>query len=283
MTEGYNAPGSPYWAMKAFTCLALLEEHPFWQAEEQEIDTPKMALQPHARMLITRSDDKGHVTAFVAGNRAHEHSHDEAKYEKFVYSSVFGFSVSKAQKLLKDGAFDNMLALSEDGDTWHPRYGCDEYEIRADRVISTWRPFAGVTVKTELRPFGEWHVRIHRIISDRELYAAEGGYAISRDGCDGSVVYAQHARTPEEICENGRAAVITPWGVMNLSGYDGQQNVMPEPNTNLMAPRTLIPTLTARIGKGETVLVSAVFGTKTAGRDAWENPPTEVLTYGKMD
>lgn len=227
MAEGYNAPGSPYWAMKAFACLALPEEHPFWQAEEQEIDTPKTALQPHARMLITRSDDKSHVTAFVAGNRAHEHSHDEAKYEKFVYSSVFGFSVSKAQKLLKDGAFDNMLALSEDGDTWHPR-----------------------------------------------------------DGCDGSVVYAQHARTPEEICENGRAAVIAPWGVsgvMNLSGYDGQQNVMPEPNTNLMAPRTLIPTLTARIGKGETVLVSAVFGTKTAGRDAWENPPTEVLTYGKMD
>lgn len=67
------------------------------------------------------------------------------------------------------------------------------------------------------------------------------------------------------------------------AAYDGQQNVMPEPNTNLMVPRTLIPTLTARIGKGETVLVSAVFGTKTAGRDAWENPPTEVLTYGKMD
>lgn len=68
-----------------------------------------------------------------------------------------------------------------------------------------------------------------------------------------------------------------------MKHFDGQQNVMPEPNTNLMAPRTLIPTLMARIGKGETVLVSAVFGTKTAGRDAWENPPTEVLTYGKMD
>ena len=72
-------------------------------------------------------------------------------------------------------------------------------------------------------------------------------------------------------------------GVLNLRGYDGQQNVMPEPNTNLMSPRTLIPTLTAKIGKGETVLVSAVFGTKTAGRDAWTNPPTEVLAYGKMD
>ena len=57
---------------------------------------------------------------------------------------------------------------------------------------------------------------------------------------------------------------------------------MPEPNTNLMVPRTLIPTLTAKIGKGETVLASAVFGTKTDGEEAWKNPPTEVLQYGKM-
>ena len=178
-----------------------------------------------------------------------------------------------------------MLALSEDGDTWHPRYGCEEYEIKEDCVLSTWHPFAGVTVRTELRPYGEWHVRIHHITSDRDLYAAEGGYAISRDGCDGSVIYGQHAQTPLEVCENGQAAVIAPWGisgVMNLQGYDGQQNVMPEPNTNLMVPRTLIPTLTAKIGKGETVLVSAVFGTKTDGEEAWKNPPTEVLQYGKM-
>ena len=286
MAEGYNAPGSPYWAMKAFACLALPEEHPFWQAEEQEIDTPKTALQPHARMLITRSDDKSHVTAFVAGNRAHEHSYDEAKYEKFVYSSVFGFSVSKAQKLLKDGAFDNMLALSEDGDTWHPRYGCEEYEVKADSVISVWHPFAGVTVRTEIHPFGEWHVRVHHITSDRELYAAEGGYAISRDGCDGSVIYEQHARKPEEITQDGRAAVIAPWGisgVLNLCGYDGEENVMPEPNTNLMVPRTLIPTLRAKLPAGENTLVSAVFGSITANKATWENPPTEVLIYGKMD
>ena len=58
---------------------------------------------------------------------------------------------------------------------------------------------------------------------------------------------------------------------------------MPEPNTNLMAPRTLLPTLTAKLPAGEHVLVSAVLGTKTGGRDAWENPPTEVMKDGKMD
>ena len=100
------------------------------------------------------------------------------------------------------------------------------------------------------------------------------------------MIYGQHARKPEEITQDGRAAVIAPWGisgVLNLRGYDGEENVMPEPNTNLMAPRTLIPTLRAKLSAGENTLVSAVFGSITADKATWENPPTEVLIYGKMD
>mgnify|MGYP000305578100 FL=1 len=33
MSEQYNAPGSPYWAMKAFAFLSLPDEHPFWKTE----------------------------------------------------------------------------------------------------------------------------------------------------------------------------------------------------------------------------------------------------------
>lgn len=275
MAEGYNAPGSPYWAMKAFAVLALPEDHPFWQAEEEPFDAPLTSLQPHARMLVTRSADGSHVMAYAAGNRAHEHAHDEAKYEKFVYSTRFGFSVPKAQKLLKDGAFDNMLALSEDGDTYHPRYSCAEYEVLADRVISVWHPFAGVTVKSTILPCGEWHVRRHEITTDRALYAAEGGFAIAR-GSKGET---------QAIEENGRAAVIAPWGVsavVNRSGYDAGIVVMPEPNTNLMAQRTLLPTLTAKLAPGTHVLESAVLGTVTGGAAQLDHPPTEVTADGKM-
>lgn len=273
MAEGYNAPGSPYWAMKVFLCLALPEEHPFWQAEERAFAVPQRKLLPHARMLLERSADGSHVMAYAAGNRAHEHSHDEAKYEKFVYSTVFGFSVAKAQKLLKDGAFDNMLALSEDGDTYHPRYGCEEYAVGEDCVTSVWHPFAGVTVRTQIHPAGEWHVRIHTIETDRELYAAEGGYAIARDG----------AGKPEQRAGEGVAVVLAPWGVSgvrSLKGYAEGVVVMPEPNTNLMAPRTLLPTLTAKLAPGTHTLVSAVYGSRTGNE--WENPPMEVLKYGEL-
>ena len=275
MAEGYNAFGSPYWAMKSFAALALPEDHPFWQAKEERYDAPPVSRQPHARMLVTRSADSSHVMAYAAGNRAHEHSHDEAKYEKFVYSTVFGFSVTKAQKLLKDGAYDNMLALSEDGDTYHPRYGCEEFDIGEDHVSSVWHPFAGVTVRTVVYPHGEWHVRVHTIETDRVLYAAEGGFALARDG----------AGRAEIIEEPGRAAAIAPWGVsgvLSLAGYDRGIVVLPEPNTNLMAPRTLLPTLTARLEPGTHVLASAVYGTRTGSREALDHPPTEVLDHGKL-
>ncbi len=266
MAEGYNAPGSPYWAMKSFAVLALPADHPFWQAEEQAHKTPALTRQAHMRMLVARSEDGSHVIAYPAGNRAHEHSHDEAKYEKLAYSTQFGFSVCKAQKLLKDGAYDNMLALSEDGDTYHPRYGCEDYEVTDKRVISVWKPFAGVTVKTTVEPRGEWHLRTHEIDTDRTLLAAEGGFAIAR-GKNGEV----------KTCETADCtAVIAPWGVSgvrNIAGYTGGAVVIPEPNTNLMTPRTLIPTLTATLAPGHHVLQSAVLGTVTGGEALLAHPP----------
>ena len=44
MSENYNSPGSPYWALKAFLPLALPADHPFWSADE----APAPAL-PEAR------------------------------------------------------------------------------------------------------------------------------------------------------------------------------------------------------------------------------------------
>ena len=275
MAEGYNAPGSPYWAMKTFACLALAEDHPFWQAQEKEADAPERSRQVHARMLVTRSADGSHVMAYTAGNHCREHAHDEAKYEKFVYSTVFGFSVSKAQKLLKDGAFDNMLALSEDGITYHPRYGVTSFAIEETCVRSTWSPIPGVTVETTITPVGEWHVREHVIRTDRTLYAAEGGYAIARDG----------EACPQTEEGERSALVVAPWGVsgvLALKGFDAGCVVTPEPNTNLMVPRTLLPTLTAKLEPGEHRLVSAVLGTRTGTRALWDNPPTEVKTHAEL-
>ena len=270
MAEGYNAPGSPYWGMKTFLCLALPEEHPFWQAEEADFAAPALQRQPHMRMLITRSESGDHVIGYPAGNSNVQHSHPEAKYEKFAYSTVFGFSVPKCHKYLGGGAYDSMLVLSEDGMSWHQRFDSTQYELTDRCAASVWYPFKGVTVRTEVYPAGEWHLRIHRICTDRALLAAEGGFAI--------------ARGPEdERCKHvteGTVDIAAPWGtsaIKGLTGYASATMVYAEPNTNLIAPRTLIPTLQAELAPGEHVLACVVLGTRACQPDWADHVPQELL------
>lgn len=269
MAEGYNAPGSPYWAMKAFLCLAMPEHHPFWQAEEKAPAVPGVSRQAHARQLIVRSDQGKHVVAYQAGGHCAEHTHAEAKYEKFAYSTAFGFSVSKSRLKLDAGAFDSMLAVSADGVYYHPRYGCETFSIGEHKVTAIWKPMKQVTVETEIIPFGMWHIRRHRIHTAIEIKAAEGGFAIAMDGM-GAL---------ESIQEENGAAVLASWGISGIKAIKGYQAAMvlkPEPNTNLMAPRTLLPMLTAVLQPGDHVLSCAVLGTVESGMKHWQNPPEEV-------
>jgi hypothetical protein len=277
MGEGYNAPGSPYWAMKAFAVLALPADHPFWRAEEKPFE-PECGqfLEPHARLLLTIAPDGSHVQGFEAGNHGEGHAHDDAKYEKFCYSTAFAFSVPKSSTLLQRAACDSMLAFSEDGRMWHPRYGVEKYELLPDRVRFTWKPFRGVTVDTTLYPVGEWHVRVHRIVSDRPMLAAEGGYAIRRE----------EGKTCLETSAGPDFAVTgAPWGLSGLravQGYDRGEVLAVEPNTNLLYPRTVIPTLHASIPAGETVLISLVLGAVTDARAKWSNAPGEEDVHAAM-
>ena len=253
MAESYNAPGSPYWAMKAFACLALAEDHPFWLAQEEKYEAPGVSVQKHMRMLVTRSADGSHVIAYPAGNCCESHAHCEAKYEKFAYSTLFGFSVPKTQINLGGCAPDSMLAFSEDGVHWHTRYQAKEYAIDEKRVCSKWHPMPEVTVETEIYPYGEWHVRVHRIDTRRTLKLAEGGFAIARGAGDEGYRKA----------EGGCAAVTAPWGtsaICALRGYDDVQVMAPEANTNLMAPRTLLPMLRGTLAPGKHTLICAVLG-----------------------
>lgn len=277
MGEGYNAPGSPYWAMKVFAVLALPQEHPFWQAEEKPFaGRPQQFLEEHGRLLLTSAPDGSHVQGFEAGNHGEGHAHDDAKYEKFCYSTAFAFSVPKSPTLLMRGAYDSMLAFSEDGRMWHPRYGVEEYQLSPEKLWFRWKPFRGMEVETTLYPVGEWHIRVHRIRSGRPMLAAEGGYAIRRE-CG-----------VEALCTDegpAHALAYASWGwsgLRALKGYDRGEVLVVEPNTNLLYPRTVIPTLHVAIPAGETVLACAVLGAVTNGQAKWENAPGEEFLHAAM-
>lgn len=142
MAEGYNAFGSPYWALKAFIFLSLSEEHPFWTAEEKMPEVSKHLVIPEARSIVCRDVVGKQIQLFPVGqNCGFVPAHADAKYEKFVYSTTFGFSVSKGGIGVRQGAFDNTLAVSEGDQHYRMRFGVEEYKIEEDYLIQCGNPW----------------------------------------------------------------------------------------------------------------------------------------------
>ncbi|MNJ32255.1 hypothetical protein D3C77_269160 [compost metagenome] len=253
MAENYNSPCSPYWAFKIFLPLALPEDHPFWQVEEESLPEERdISVQQPAHLVICRQEKTGHVAAFNSGHlTTNEHTHTSAKYEKFGYSTAFGFSVPRSEWGLAQGAFDSMLALSERDNLFRIRRQNEESFIEDNVLFAKWMPWENVEVQTWIVAGVPWHIRIHRVKSQRELDAAEGGFALGLDN-----------QMNEDVTEKGIiiSSSCDRSGIVNLLGYDKAELIYPHANTNLLKPRTVIPTLRSRLEPGVHWLVSAVYG-----------------------
>ncbi|MBO3748428.1 DUF2264 domain-containing protein [Streptosporangiaceae bacterium NEAU-GS5] len=262
MTEQYNAPGSPYWAMKALLPLALPAEHPLWAAAEEDgPPLPEVSAQPEAGVALMRCEQGRQVVLLSAGQHYTWVRSGAAKYAKFAYSSHFGFSVPGGGYGLDQEALDSTLALSEDGVHWRPCEVPVEGEVCGELLRLTWAPWPDVTVETWLLAVPPWHVRVHRLTTARPLRSAEGGFAVDRD--------------PPAVRKAGkrRARIASSAGtcvIEDLAGGREAGLVDAHPGTNLMAPRTVIPTLLGRHAPGTHRLACAVVG--LAG-DGPEPPP----------
>lgn len=221
---------------------------------------PERFTDRQVRLLLTRDPENRQAVAFTAGNHAWEHMHEDEKYEKFAYSTQFAFSVAKEDNALNRGAYDSMLALREEGrDLWHVRSGCDSFELKEDRILFTWSPMNGVTIDTVIAPLGMWHVRKHVIRTERTLEAAEGAFSVPKDRagkrmCDRICTEtAADDRSASAHGDCGTSAIFA------LRGYTGGEVIHTEPNTNLMAPRCVLPMLHGRLEQGTHELMCAVF------------------------
>ncbi|MEU5592993.1 DUF2264 domain-containing protein [Streptomyces sp. NPDC020298] len=267
LAEQYNAPGSPYWSLKAFLPLALPADHPFWTAAEQPAPLlPTVSSQPHAGAVLMRAD--GDVT-LLAGRQHHPWvRHGAAKYAKFAYSTRFGFSLPSGTLGLEQGAYDSMLALSDDGGRhYRAREEPAGWHLRGDTVLGTWWPWPDVEITTWLTAAPPWHVRRHRVRTGRTLHTAEGAFAVDRD------------TGVNRRAGVGYARASAPAGLTGLRDLDGvRQGEVVDclPGTNVLARRTALPMLTGHIPPGEHWLRCAVLGAPTgpAAEAAWRQPPT---------
>ncbi|MFT4107673.1 MAG: DUF2264 domain-containing protein [Lacrimispora sp.] len=246
MAERYNAPGSPYWGMKTLLCLGLPDDHPFWQAEAEELpglETVKMLKQ--ADMIMHRHGKD--VIAYPAGVcERYGHGHVPEKYSKFAYSTRFGFSVAKSQIVLHENAPDSALAFVIDGDDYvFVRKYSDSYEVLPDRVVSRWHPFPGITVTSTVIPREYGHLRIHEIYSQYDCTAYDCGFSVKK-----------FTEGYEQKAEENTAFVSHKGQTCRVSGEGPEAAglvIEADPNTNVLYPNGSIPAVSYRIKKGETV------------------------------
>lgn len=310
MAEDYNSPQSVYWCLKAFTVVAVGDDHPFWKSDEKpyplghirHIPIISVAEPPKHVLCNTETHhfllSSGQSTSKLFRGR-------EAKYGKMAYSSAFGFSVPTGNAL-HQLAPDSTLALSrDDGETWKVRWDPFAVSVTVIRMgssmgsecvpalLSSWRPWGhgNVQVDTTLVPpsmeWPGWHLRIHCIYpgGEREessgLQLVDSGFAVSAQTSQGVSIFERPCGSTFDFLGEGiegwakdqhRSLVLSAGGVVGVADLTqnftespssgavfgqgsspslrSQSTILkPDPNTNLMAQRTLLPSIRHEINQ----------------------------------
>lgn len=247
MSEAYNAPGSPYWALKTFVFLALPDEHPFWQAECEPLPELKERYGvKECDMLLCHR--KHEVVALAAGQYpVLEHPHGAEKYAKFAYSSVFGFCVPRSYHQLEQAGTDSMLAFFAHG-MYYVRRKCLEHHVTDGEVYARWSPVEGIEVETWITPVQNGHKRRHRITGNLSCMAYDCGFS-----------YPNCMEETGEEKKDGFAAVSDKNGMSRITANHGKGTVIAAlPNMNLVFPNVCIPAIQFEITPGVTEIETLI-------------------------
>lgn len=254
MAEKYNAPGSPYWALKFFAVLALPDEAPFWQQPSAPLpQLEETRLLPEAKMLLWRYPN--HTTAYVSGEMSsNDLGHFPEKYSKFAYDTKFGFCISRSALSLGEAAPDSMLAFVVDGFVY-TRRGTLESKVDKQGVKSRWSPCKGITVFTQVEPTAHGHRRHHEVEVSFPCKAYDCAFAVATNvpgdnfGIRDQTAFSQNTQAFCSIrCEMGK-------GTPMLIGA--------EPNANLLHPMTRIPAICYELKPGRYEFATQIEATWT--------------------
>lgn len=255
MMERYNSPQSPYWSFKGFSGLMLSEDHPFWKSEPVELNW--YFTQNNTKLLsvagMSISHSPGNTIALINGPWHDEYQNE--KYTKFAYSTRFGFGVVSNSRTFQLAHLDNSLGFSFNNQDFLVRQNYRAF-VSNNLLKSEWIPTEGITVESWIIPKELYHIRIHYIENQTSsiVYTREGGFAISvnkknsvKQVAEGNVATASTEDDFSEIVDlgNNREALVCT----------------PEPNTNILSSKVLLPELVGRIGANSKVKYAClVFG-----------------------
>lgn len=109
----------------------------------------------------------------------------------------------------------------------------ENIQVCGDSIVSDWSPVAGIRVHSEIIPTVDGHCRKHIVESEYECEAYDAGFAVEMT-------------MPMKEADGCRVHILKGEGEINI--------IKPDPNTNLICTKTLIPMAVYHIKKGKNVL-----------------------------
>ncbi len=249
MSEYYNAPGSPYWAMKTFLLLALPADHEFFSVAEAPLpELESVRPVPAAKMILTNSADNAVIYPNGLGNGAKLCQIPE-KYAKFAYSSKYGFSVSRSARCIEEASADSALSFDVKGFIYVNMVSKSAELLSDKRIKIEWSPCEGIEVETIITPYENSHKREHTIKAAFSCTAYDAGFAVAWLDTD-----------TKTSCSEGEASVVSPNGGCRIYSEYGEGIIInAQPNTNLIFNHTKIPAVKYNIPIGESKISSMIY------------------------
>ena len=253
MTEPYNAEGSPYWAFKVFVLLLLPEEDSFWSAPAGGLGTEdKDAFIEKGHFFVSHNSGIASIYPYELASKA-PWPIAVATYQKFVYSTRFGFCIARGFEKMEFVGADSSLAVAIDGFPWIVRHGAEEWRKISDNVFSSvWNIGPNTCIKTYLCIMGSWHIRIHQIRTGAPLMAADCGFSVPEPFInaseDNTMVMVSN------VTEKLFSVAASLYGGGKASSY------RPPANSNLLYPRTRVPYISKKFGSGSYLWANAFYG-----------------------
>ncbi len=262
MCEEYNSPTSPYWAMKAFLPLALSPDAPFWQAEEEPFPfNETLVSNPENKTIVQRID--GHSIVHYGAHVREDVQPD--KYNKFAYSTNFGMEVNALQASEDFRFGDNILAFSFDGGiNWQMRRKNLNSQVEGTLLLIDWTS-GEQQVSTRIEPLEDGlFLRRHVFELNRPALVVESGFAVNQWYEDAEILAPEVEKAnpyllrgnddiASLLAEEALVAIRGTNGISAMRSVDGLPKfagAARRTNTNLSAPRTMVPFLLTSLPAG---------------------------------
>lgn len=248
LLETYNAKGSPYWAMKAFFML-WGENQNFFDAIEKPFPTINHVTPiDEANMIIFR--DFGHPFMFVNGQNAGFNTWAHSKYEKFVYSSLFGFCHGRDGDTIDFLAPDNTIAIKI-RNSLLVRKNAIKVENTEHFQTSDWNVLPGISIRTCIIPSGAQNVRIHFIRTKHSFTLYDFAYSINQESLSETIL-----RNGFSKCVSGKL-----FSSIEELSHKGKGKVCNcKPNVHVYYPLVSIPYLMKQMTPGFHIITTLVDG-----------------------